>query len=1076
MAREIGNLNVVVGLDSTGFQNGIGQLNRELKKVQSEFRLASTELGKHGTALDGLRVKSGSLTKQTDLQRQKVAALEAAHQKSVETKGQDAKATQELETKLNNAKTKLSQMEQELQSVNQEIKLQSSGWYQLGQALAPVGEKLQAVGQSMQTIGKDLTTKVTLPLVGLGTAAVKVGSDFEAGMSEVKAISGATGANFEKLKEKAKEMGATTKFSASESAEAMKYMAMAGWDTSQMLDGLDGVMMLAAASGEDLGLVSDIVTDALTAFGMQAKDASQFADLLASASSNSNTNVALLGESFKYVAPLFGSLGYSAEDAALALGLMANAGIKGSQSGTSLKTAIANMANPTKNMATAMDELGLTITDANGEMLPFKDVMDDLRTKFAGLSEEQKAQYAATIFGKEAMAGMLAIINASEEDYAKLTEATRDYNGTAKEMADTMGDNLQGELIRLKSALEGVGIQIFEILLPHLQKLVEKLQQAVEWFANLSPATQETIVMIAALAAAVGPLLLVGGKIVSGAGTLISLFSKMSMGMATVTTATGGVSGGFSAAGLAAQAGALLLNPWVLGIAAVTIGGIALYKHLSEDSIPAIELFGDEVSEATQKAVTGFLDLNEQATLSLNQLAWSGQTVTQEMTESITGNFSQMAEQIQAGLDEHHEASLSKIQGFVDNSTSLSKQEQDEILTNMKQGHENQKQAVADGEARIKEILETASAEKRAITKSEQEEINAIQKEMVETGIQALSENEVEAKSIMERMKAQASEITATQAAEVVKNSLEQKEKTVKNAEDQYNEVVKEIIRQRDEAKTITKDQADKLIQEATRQRDDTVKQAESMHKNVVKEAKSQAKEHVNQVDWETGEIKTKWQVMKSDIAAKAKEIKADVINRWEEIKSASSEKWNNVKSTLSENWQSMKTDTLAKVREIKADVTEKWEAIRSSTSEKWGLVKSAVQLSIDGIKTKISEGISKILEWNATEVKEKVFSIVQKVSEVISKVTGGGDDKKEKNFSGTSFFQGGWTMVGELGPELVKLPHGSQIYNDATSKKMMAGNKGITQHITINSPAPLSPAETARQLKNASRRLAMEW
>ncbi|EGQ26709.1 exopolyphosphatase [Sporosarcina newyorkensis 2681] len=1075
MAKEIGNLNVVVGLDSTGFQNGIGQLNREMRKVQSEFRLASTEMGKHGKELDGLKLKSDSLTKQTELQRQKVQALEAAHQKSVETKGADAKATQELETKLNNAKTQLSRMEQELQSVNQEIKLQSSGWQQLSQALAPVGEKMQEIGKKMESVGKDLTTKVTLPLVGLGAAAVKVGSDFEAGMSEVAAISGATGTDLQRLEEKAKEMGATTKFSASESADALKYMAMAGWDTSQMLDGLEGVMMLAASSGEDLGRVSDIVTDALTAFGMEARQAGEFADLLASASSNSNTNVGLLGESFKYVAPLFGAMGYSAEDAALALGLMANAGIKGSQSGTSLKTAIANLANPTDKMKTAMGELGISITDANGEMLPFKDVMDELRGKFAGLTEEQQAQYAATIFGKEAMSGMLAIINASDDDYEKLTQATREYNGVAKDMADVMIDNLQGGLTILKSGLEGVGIQIFEILLPHLQKLVEKLQQAVDWFSNLNPKTQETIVMLGLVAAAIGPILLIGGKLIAGIGTAISVISTISGAIAVVTT---GAAAATPAIGGLATVFTVLTGPVgiaVAAIAALTVAGVALYKHLSEESIPEIQLFGDEVSESTKKAVGGFLELNDEATLALNQLSWSGQEVTKEMADGITENFSQMAEQIQAGLDQHHEDSLSKIQGFVDNSTSLSKQEQEEILNNMQQGHENRKQTVADGEARIKEILETASTEKRAITKAEQEEINAIQKEMVETGIQVLSENEVEAKSIMERMKAQAGEITATQAVEVVKNSLEQKQKTVQNAEEQYDEVVKEIIRQRDEAKTITKDQADKLIQEAKRQRDDTVKQAESMHENVVKEAKNQAKEHVNQVDWETGEIKTKWQVMKSDIATKASEIKQNVINRWEEIKSASSEKWNNVKTTLANSWNSMKTDTLAKVEEIRSNVVEKWEALRSSTSEKWALVKGAVASSIDGIKTKISEGISKILEWNATSVKEKVFSIVQKVTEVISKVTGG-DEKTAKNFSGTSFFQGGWTMVGELGPELVKLPTGSQIYNDAETKRMMSGGKGITQHITINSPTPLSPTETARQIKNTSRQLAMEW
>jgi len=907
--------------------------------------------------------------------------------------------------------------------------------------------------------------------------AVKVGSDFEAGMSEVQAISGATGNDLEKLKEKAKEMGATTKFSASESAEALKYMSMAGWETNQMLDGLEGVMMLAAASGENLGTVSDIVTDALTAFGMEAKEASEFADLLASASSNSNTNVALLGESFKYVAPLFGALNYSAEDAALALGLMANAGIKGSQAGTSLKTAIANLANPTDKMAAAMGQLGLSITDANGEMLPFKDVMDELRVKFAALSEEQQAQYAATIFGKEAMSGMLAIINASEEDYTKLTQATREYSGAAKEMAETMEDNLQGGITKLKSALEGVGIQISEILVPHLQKLVEKLQQAVDWFANLSPATQETIVKVAALAAAIGPLLLIGGKLVGGIGAVIGAISTVSAALAVVTT---GAAAATPAIGTLATAFTVLTGPVGIAVAAITgltVAGVALYKHLSQDSIPAVQLFGDEVSESTQKAVGGFLELNDEVTLALNQLSWGSQEVTKEMADSIAGNFSKMAKEIQAGLDKHHKESLGKIQGFVNNSTSLSEEEQEEILNSMQQGYENRKQAIVDGEARIKEILGLASTEKRALTKAEQDEINAIQRQMVNTGIQVLSENEVEAKAIMERMKAQAGEISATQAAEVVRNSLEQKEGAIKAANDQYNEVIKEIIRQRDETGIITKEQADKLIQEATRQKDEAIKKAEEMHLNVVDEAKKQAKDHVNQVDWETGEIKSKWQVMKDDIANKAAEIKTNVSAKWEEIKTATAEKWENIKTTLANNWQSMKEDTLLKVREIKEDVTARWEEIRQSTSSKWASVKGSVADSITTIKDKISEGIEKIKEWNATKVKEKVFTIVERIKRVFSGgSSGGGATYTSSNFSGTSFFQGGLTMVGELGPELVELPRGSRIYNDYETKNIMGGNKGITQHITINTPTPLTPAETARQIKNASRQLALEW
>ena len=217
-----------------------------------------------------------------------------------------------------------------------------------------------------------------------------------------------------------------------------------------------------------------------------------------------NTNVAMLGESFKYVAPLFGALGYSAEDSALALGLMANAGIK-AQAGTSLRAAITNLANPTDKMADAMNELGISITDANGEMLPFKDVMDELRDKFAGLTEEQQAQYAATIFGKEAMSGMLAIINASDEDYAKLTEATREYTGAAKEMSEIMEDNLQGRITKLKSALEGLALQIFELMLPSLERFVDWLQRTVDWLSGLDEGTQRNIVRVGAMAAAIGP-------------------------------------------------------------------------------------------------------------------------------------------------------------------------------------------------------------------------------------------------------------------------------------------------------------------------------------------------------------------------------------------------------------------------------------------------------------------------------------------------------------------------------------------------------------------------------------------
>ena len=303
--------------------------------------------------------------------------------------------------------------------------------------------------------------------------------DFESMMSQVKAISGATGQAFDDLTAKAQEMGATTKFTATESAEAFNYMAMAGWKPQQMIDGISGIMSLAAASGEDLGTTSDIVTDALTAFGLSAGDSGHFADVLAQASANANTNVSMLGESFKYVAPVAGAMNYSVEDTSLALGLMANASIKGSMAGTALKTSLANMAAPTDSMAAAMDKYGISLTDSEGNMKSLRGVIDNLRGSLGGLSETEQTAAASTIFGKEAMAGMLAIINASEEDYNKLSTAIDNSKDAAEGMADTMLDNLKGSFTLMQSAIEGTENAFGKRLSPYLRDIAGGIADAM---------------------------------------------------------------------------------------------------------------------------------------------------------------------------------------------------------------------------------------------------------------------------------------------------------------------------------------------------------------------------------------------------------------------------------------------------------------------------------------------------------------------------------------------------------------------------------------------------------------------
>lgn len=890
-----------------------------------------------------------------------------------------------------------------------------------------VGGGLKTVGNKMTTAGKTFTKNITLPIVGLGTLAIKTSTEFESAMSKVSAISGATGNDLDMLNKKAQEMGAKTKFSAIESAEAFTYMAMAGWKTEDMLEGISGIMSLAAADGLDLATTSDIVTDALTAFGLEAKDSGHFADVLARASSSANTNVRLLGESFKYVAPVAGALGMSAEDVGIALGLMGNAGIKGSQAGTALRTSLTRLIKPTDTATGLMKQYNLSMTNSEGTMKSLGEVMNMLRKNLGGLTEAEQAQVAATIFGQDAMSGMLSIINASEKDYNSLTKSIYNAEGAAQQMADTMLDNLSGQLVLLKSALEGLAIQFGEILMPYIKRFTEWLQNLTTKFQEMTPEQKNQVVRFAAIAAAIGPVLFIIGKLITSIGGLLITFgkipimlTKLKSGFIIIGTAIGGITAPIAAV--------------IAGIAALTVGTIVLVKHLKKDSIPAIELFGDGISEATEKAVGGFLKLNDKATLSLKALSWSGQTVTEEMAGNIVGNFSQMSKQIQTVLDEQHTESLSKMQTFLANSESLSKEEQETTLNNMTEGYEKKRQAVIDGEARIKEIMDLASAEKRALTKSEQSEINEIQTAMVETGIKVLSDSEVESKLIMERMKDQAGEMSALQAAEVVKNSLEQKEGAVKAAEEQYDEVMREIIRQRDEAGTISEEQAQKLIDEAKRQKDEVINNAEEMHNDVITEAKAQAGEHVDEVDWTTGEIKSKWEMLKENTVKTFDEIGESISNTWNKVKDFFVNTWNsiatfftNIATTISTAVSNFVTSVITFFKElpmkIKQFIADAWSSVVEWATNMVNKAREMGTNFLDAVVEFFTQLPGKIWDWlmeAIAEVKQWVIDMgtngTEAIESLIGNVVDGAKEIPEKMLQiGEDIVNGIWSGIQSL-------------------------------------------------------------
>lgn len=428
---------------------------------------------------------------------------------------------------------------------------------------------LQTIGGMFSSAGTKLTAGLTAPVVGFGAASVKAGTEFDSSMSQVSAVSKATGEDLELIRDRAIEMGEKTRYSAKEVSDAMYYMGLAGWDAQQIYAGIPGVLALGAASGEDLSRVSDIVTDSLTAFGKSAEDTTEFVNVLAEASRSSNTTVDLLGESFKYVAPVAGAFGYSIQDVAIMLGTFANNGVKGSQAGTGMRQALNSLINPSDKAAAQMDKFGVSLFNADGSTKTLMQVMQELRGTFGGLaidihnadgevmtgeeimekyghalptSDMEKLTAIVQIFGVRALPGMLSVINASESDFNDLSTAiygaqdAYDGLGTAFGMQQTMLDNVQGDWYLFTSALGTTKIIISDMAKGALRELLQKLTELVKAFNDMSPEQQEQIVKWALMAASIGPVLLVIGKIISTIGALMTTFKNLKLAFTFVTT------------------------------------------------------------------------------------------------------------------------------------------------------------------------------------------------------------------------------------------------------------------------------------------------------------------------------------------------------------------------------------------------------------------------------------------------------------------------------------------------------------------------------------------------------------
>ena len=567
MANRIKGITVEIGGDTTGLDKALKTGNTSIKSTQSALKDVNRLLKLDPSNTELLSQKQRLLKDAIAATKEKLDSLKVAQEQ----------AKQQLENgelgqdKYDALQREIVETEEELRRLQQEAATTNTALSKIDVA----GQKMETVGNSIAGAGKKMMG-VTTVIGGVGVAAVKTAADFDSAMSQVAAVSGATGKDFDALRNKAREMGAKTKFSATEAAEAMNYMAMAGWKTEDMLDGIEGVMNLAAASGEDLAATSDIVTDALTAFGLSAKDSGHFADILAAASSNANTNVSMMGETFKYCAPIAGALGFSAEDTAEAIGLMANAGIKSSQAGTALRTIMNNLAGDVKISGKAIGDVTIATTNADSSMRDLSDILADCRSAFGNLTESEKAQAAESLVGKNAMSGFLALMNAGEDDIAKLSSAIDNCDGSAEKMAMTMQDNLAGQLTILKSQLQELAISFGDILMPAIRSIVSKLQGFVDKLNGMDEGTKRTIVTIALLVASIGPLLVIIGTAISKIGVAMQGVVKLANCISKLKVS---VQGG---TGVLGKLGAALggISAPVLAVVAVIAVLVAAFVHL----------------------------------------------------------------------------------------------------------------------------------------------------------------------------------------------------------------------------------------------------------------------------------------------------------------------------------------------------------------------------------------------------------------------------------------------------------------------------------------------------------------
>ncbi|MFF5993715.1 phage tail tape measure protein [Lysinibacillus sp. KU-BSD001] len=988
MTQEIGSLAVRLSLDANNFNGTISQVNQNMRAMGSELQAIRAHGQEYEQSLEGMRRKQDVLQRTTDAASLKLQEQRRRYDELVASGNATEAQLARQANAVNQAQAQYTRLNRELLEVTEAIEDATNRWKQAETAISGFGERATAVGGKMKDIGGTLTASVTAPLLAFGAGAIAVATQFDTAQAKIQGQLGITAEEAQKLSDVAqsvwkKGFGEDIVQVTSDLAILKQYLGDVGEeDLSNLLESSYTLQELFGAEIQESARTASVM---MKTFGI---DGQQAMDLITTGFQRGGDFSGELLDTLREYAPQFKALGYDAEAFTAILIAGAESGAFNlDKLGDVAKESFLRIGDGSKASREALSDLGLD----------FKQIETDINSGGETANSAFAAVASAIAMVKdpaEKSALAIALMGTPIEDlgpefqnfFANVSTELEGFEGAASKASETLqqsfGERLQSTWRTAQESLLPLGETLLDIAEDWLPRISAGVETATGWFNDLSPSAQNATLAIGGIVAIAGPAVMGIGMIASGIGAISGVIAPVvgAIGGFGVAAGTAGASAGVLGTAIGVLSGPIGIAA-VLGIAAIGTAAVVTAKEMSESSIQIAD-WSKGVSEATAEAVGGFVKISDDVGQSLSQLHLTSTTITDEMAAEMTSKFDAMHAQIVEGANTKHEEQMESLRGFFANSSALTSDEEAKILEKRQQAHQTELEILAAKNKIVADIMQKASDEKRELTDHERKVINNINEQMKEDAVRVLSESEVEQKVILEKMKADASELSALQAAEVVKNAVKQKEKVVEEANKQYEEAIANITRLRDETGDISAEQAERMIAEAQKSRDTTIKYAEEMHENIVSEAKAQAGEHVDQVNWETGEVKSKWEVMKTDVSQKMKKLGSDIKRDWTQAYNDARKSVSDMKDSVTSKFTEMRTSVETKMTEVKTKIKTKWneaETFLTSIDLK-AIGKDIVQGLVNGINEKIDGVVTAAKNLGRTVI-DSVSNVLQRRS-----------------------------------------------------------------------------------------------